>query len=90
MWGGGGGCGLSADEYSCAHKAKINFGHLTQNVTYKGCTVRGRIRDRGLLRNEGRERIRDRGLVRDEGTERMKGPRTVKRWCNRNDKGLRI
>jgi hypothetical protein len=26
-WGGGG-CGVSANEYSCAHGAKINFGDL--------------------------------------------------------------
>ncbi len=28
MWGGGG-CGFSANEYSCAHGAQINFGDLT-------------------------------------------------------------
>ncbi len=27
--GGGGNCGVSANEYSCAHGAKINFGDLT-------------------------------------------------------------
>jgi hypothetical protein len=27
--GGGGGCGVSANEYSCAHEAQINFGDLT-------------------------------------------------------------
>ena len=27
MWGGG--CGVSANEYSCAHGAQTNFGDLT-------------------------------------------------------------
>jgi hypothetical protein len=26
---GGGGCGVSANEYSCAHEAQVNFGDLT-------------------------------------------------------------
>ncbi len=29
-WGGGGGWRVSADEYSCAHRALINFGDLAQ------------------------------------------------------------
>ncbi len=34
-WGdGGGGCGVSANEYSCAHGAQINFGDLTPYLTY--------------------------------------------------------
>ncbi len=31
---GGGGCGVSANEYSCAHEAQINFGYLTPYLTY--------------------------------------------------------
>ncbi len=34
MRGGGGGCGASANEYSCAHGAPINFGDLTPYITY--------------------------------------------------------
>ncbi len=33
--GGGGGCGVSANEYSCAHGAQINFGDLTHYLTYE-------------------------------------------------------
>ncbi len=32
--GGGGKCGVSAYEYSCAHGALINFGDLAQYLTY--------------------------------------------------------
>jgi hypothetical protein len=32
--GGAGGCGVSANEYSCAHGANINFGDLTPYLTY--------------------------------------------------------
>jgi hypothetical protein len=28
------GCGASANEYSCAHGAQINFGDLTPYLTY--------------------------------------------------------
>ncbi len=39
--GGEGGCGISANEYSCAHGAKINFGDLTPYLTYdNGTTVK--------------------------------------------------
>jgi hypothetical protein len=31
--GGGGGCGVSDNEYSCAHGAPINFGDLTSYLT---------------------------------------------------------
>ncbi len=31
--GGGGGCRVSANEYSCAHGAQINFGDLTPYLT---------------------------------------------------------
>ncbi len=31
---GGGGCGVSANEYRCAHGAQINFGDLTPYLTY--------------------------------------------------------
>ncbi len=31
---GGGGCGVSANEYSFAHGAQINFGDLTPYLTY--------------------------------------------------------
>ncbi len=27
-------CGVSANEYSCAHEAQINFGDLTPHLTY--------------------------------------------------------
>jgi hypothetical protein len=30
---GGGGCGFSANEYSCAHGAQMNFGDLTPDLT---------------------------------------------------------
>ncbi len=30
----GGGCGVSANEYSFAHKAQINFGDLTRYLNY--------------------------------------------------------
>ncbi len=34
-YGGGGGCGgVSANEYSCAHGAQINFADLTPYLTY--------------------------------------------------------
>ncbi len=36
---GGGGFGVSANEYSCAHGAQINFGDLTSYLTYV-CTSR--------------------------------------------------
>ncbi len=29
-----GGCGVSANKYSCAHGAQINFGYLTPYLTY--------------------------------------------------------
>jgi hypothetical protein len=32
--GGGGCCGVSANEYSCTHGAQINFGDLTPYLTY--------------------------------------------------------
>jgi hypothetical protein len=32
--GGGGGCGVSANEYSCAHKAQINYEDTTLYLTY--------------------------------------------------------
>jgi hypothetical protein len=35
--GGGGGLGGSANEYSCAHGAQINFGELTLYLTYASC-----------------------------------------------------
>ncbi len=31
---GGGGCGVSANKYSCAHGAQINFGDPTPYLTY--------------------------------------------------------
>ncbi len=31
-WGGS--CGVSANEYSCAHVAQINFGDITPYLTY--------------------------------------------------------
>jgi len=30
----GGGCGVSANKYSCAHGAQINFGDLSPYLTY--------------------------------------------------------
>jgi hypothetical protein len=35
--GGGYGCGVSANEYRCAHGAQINFGDLTPYLTYNTC-----------------------------------------------------
>jgi hypothetical protein len=32
--GGEGGCGVSANAYSCEHGARINFGDLTPYLTY--------------------------------------------------------
>jgi hypothetical protein len=32
--GRGWGCGVSAKEFSCTHKAQINFGDLTPYLTY--------------------------------------------------------
>ncbi len=29
-----GSCGVSADEYSCAHGTQVNFGYLTSYLTY--------------------------------------------------------
>jgi hypothetical protein len=41
---GSGGCGVSANEYSCAHGAQINFGDLTPYITYDlGCTLKCEI-----------------------------------------------
>jgi hypothetical protein len=34
--GGEGGCSVSANEYSCAHRAQINFGDLTSYLTLAG------------------------------------------------------
>ncbi len=34
--GVGGSCGVSANEYSCAHGAQKNFGDLTPYLTYGG------------------------------------------------------
>ncbi len=34
---GGGGCGVSANENSCAHGAQISFGDLPQYLTYAPC-----------------------------------------------------
>ncbi len=34
MGGGGGGCGFSVNEYSCAHGAQKNFGYLIPYLTY--------------------------------------------------------
>jgi hypothetical protein len=33
---GEGGCGVSANEYSCAHGAQINFGDVTPYLIYAG------------------------------------------------------
>jgi hypothetical protein len=35
-WEGGGGCGVSANDYRCAHGAQVNFGDLNPYSTY-GC-----------------------------------------------------
>jgi hypothetical protein len=35
MRGKGGSCGVSANEYSCAHGAQINFEDLTPYLTYE-------------------------------------------------------
>ncbi len=34
---GGGGCGVSANEFFCAHGAQISFGDLTTYLTYDYC-----------------------------------------------------
>jgi hypothetical protein len=34
LYAGGGGYGVSADEYSCGHGAHINSGDLTRYLTY--------------------------------------------------------
>jgi hypothetical protein len=34
--GGGGGCGVSGNEYSYTHGAQIDFGDLTPYLTYGG------------------------------------------------------
>jgi hypothetical protein len=41
--GGGGGCGVSANEYSCAHGAQINFRDLTPHLTYGFLTLQSKI-----------------------------------------------
>jgi hypothetical protein len=38
--GGGGGCGVSANEYSCKHGAQINFGDLTPYFSYGVCQAK--------------------------------------------------
>jgi hypothetical protein len=38
--GGGGGCGVLANEHSCAHGAQMNFGDLTPYLTYDSGTPR--------------------------------------------------
>ncbi len=43
---GGGGCGVSANEYSCAHGEQINFEDLTPYLTYncmKVCNRRNKV-----------------------------------------------
>jgi hypothetical protein len=35
--GGSGGCGVTANEYSCAHGSQINFKDLTPYLTYDWC-----------------------------------------------------
>ena len=48
---GGGGCGVSANEYSCAHGAQINFGDLTPYITCSTCyeTPASRRKALGLI-----------------------------------------
>jgi hypothetical protein len=41
--GGWGVTGVSANEYSCAHGAQINFGDLTPYLTYDCAFLRGRL-----------------------------------------------
>ncbi len=38
--GGGVACGVSANEYSCAHGSQINFGELTPYLTYGQCWMK--------------------------------------------------
>ncbi len=47
-WGGGG-CGLSANEYSCAHGAQIKFRDLTPYLTYVHTIVGGLVLARSWL-----------------------------------------
>jgi hypothetical protein len=39
LGGGGGGCGVSDNEYSCAHGSQINFGDLTAYLAYDWRTL---------------------------------------------------
>jgi hypothetical protein len=41
---GGGGCGVSANENSCAHGVQINFGDLTPYLTYGICPLNWSVR----------------------------------------------
>jgi hypothetical protein len=41
--GGGGGCGVLANESSCAHVAQINFGYLTLHLTDEFSAERCRV-----------------------------------------------
>jgi hypothetical protein len=50
--GGGGRCGISANEYSCAHGAQINFGDLTPYLTYNICTPFSCYRNRLKINRE--------------------------------------
>ncbi len=48
-------CGVSANEYSCAHGAQINFGDLTSYLTYD-CKITEAKRERSVHgRGEGRK-----------------------------------
>jgi hypothetical protein len=72
---------------------------LREKRLFYGCTARGRIGDRGLLRNEGRGRMRssiekgwgtgmmsDRGLLRYcMREERMKGSKIAKGCGKKRD-----
>jgi hypothetical protein len=48
---GGGDCGVSANEYSCAHGAQINFRDLTSYLSYENTImVNGNFRFRGFAK----------------------------------------
>ncbi len=50
---GGGGCGVSANEYSSAHGAQINFGDLTPYLNDSNSPTRGLRTESGVVRSGG-------------------------------------
>jgi hypothetical protein len=56
MWGVGEGCDVSANEYSCALRAQINFEDLTPYLTGGGQLNEGEVADKNYLNYHTRER----------------------------------